>query len=818
MDPSQAAMSTVTSTTIPSTDETAVSIVRARPTVVDVTLTFSDGAAALPTGRLFQDESFTLFDAVGALEIGDAKMDSGHLDEAKNFEDEYDVLRPLLPDELVGILDQLLCIEVRASSHYGNRRSIVHLLRRDYLQAAWHKGYPLSQTLFTSTYINRLLWPTPQTLVEARFHRRGEEPSGEPLTHQLLRAYCLGTIKSCDFVHRMVSSQHYYEVCCSLPPSTAGKCSSWLTLEAPQEEDFAPQLFHRELLHRFQTEDVQSVLDNALSRLGTTDLTLEMKTAIESRLTFRKELLDFLSFDADPSNVRPLAFLSCLPSLRVIRHSHPIGRPVPESFNLRIQRTLASSIPPRPMIAIDWEDAIAYFEQLYRDTADVGQLLELGGGENLLTALWTLMSREPPTSVYVRSVVQSFLSRNDKVMGQASLERFMIGDIKHLVLPGNPFLDRRPSTSDGATCVDLEPHPRSLLVDFVSRCSVPYINIFRTVCLNRCRIRRTLCHAVIEWDNIQAEAEELDVTLRRYTGETSVNHTMSTRATYFYPLSSWAYHYKLYQLEQIVKMGFELSIYAHDELPNMYWYLSQLCMVHVSHLDRISFFLQRYGESNGGLDSRIFADGGLGHVDRTAIDTSLQRLFRTFSPIKAAEALARALHKLYVVIMRHELLPRPPRPYSSRELRFELRMRPFLPLSTPDPFSYDEFDRDTSLWNTPDLQILVDAGAAVTEAKKGWEEVLRLGWSSQTEHPSRKAHHHEPEPVQATTIQAQWTRDVKDTLRACIATSLAIVTLKKSINESVTRKYTERTKVHVPRPGEKDCWHRWWLVPKIMEV
>lgn len=31
------------------------------------------------------------------------------------------------------------------------------------------------------------------------------------------------------------------------------------------------------------------------------------------------------------------------------------------------------------------------------------------------------------------------------------------------------------------------------------------MDTFRTACLNRCRVRRTLCHHAIEWDNLQIE-------------------------------------------------------------------------------------------------------------------------------------------------------------------------------------------------------------------------------------------------------------------------------------------------------------------------
>ncbi len=39
-------------------------------------------------------------------------MDSGYLTAGETLEDDYDVLRELLPEEVLGIMDQLLCFEV----------------------------------------------------------------------------------------------------------------------------------------------------------------------------------------------------------------------------------------------------------------------------------------------------------------------------------------------------------------------------------------------------------------------------------------------------------------------------------------------------------------------------------------------------------------------------------------------------------------------------------------------------------------------------------------------------------------------------------
>lgn len=77
---------------------------------------------------------------------------------------------------------------------------------------AWHMGSPLSQSLFTSLYLDRMLWPEPKSLEDARFERDETPGPGNKLVHLVLRAYCLGLLKTCDFVHRKICSEHYYEV------------------------------------------------------------------------------------------------------------------------------------------------------------------------------------------------------------------------------------------------------------------------------------------------------------------------------------------------------------------------------------------------------------------------------------------------------------------------------------------------------------------------------------------------------------------------------------------------------------------------------
>lgn len=145
-------------------------------------------------------------------------MDSGFLQPGETLEDNYDTLAPLLPEEVIGIMDQLLCYEL-----------------------AWHTGYPLSQTLFTSVYIDKLLWPEPKRLEQAQFFR-GAPPDGKApgLLLEVLRACCLGLVKCCDFVIAKVTSRDYFE-----------------------EEDFCTHTYHRTLFPQVPMDAFLAELDLA---------------------------------------------------------------------------------------------------------------------------------------------------------------------------------------------------------------------------------------------------------------------------------------------------------------------------------------------------------------------------------------------------------------------------------------------------------------------------------------------------------------------------------------------------------------------------
>lgn len=109
----------------------------------------------------------------------------------------------------------------------------------------------------------------------------------------------------------------------------------------------------------------------------------ELKDAIRCRLLFRYEFLAALDQDLDILETRATdSFAACLSHLHELEKSHSLGQSVPEAFSLKIQRKLASTVPPRPIVHISHGDALIHLKRLCQDAIDMLQILDYRGPTN----------------------------------------------------------------------------------------------------------------------------------------------------------------------------------------------------------------------------------------------------------------------------------------------------------------------------------------------------------------------------------------------------------------------------------------------------
>ena len=398
-----------------------------------------------------------------------------------------------------------------------------------------------------------------------------------------------------------------------------------------------------------------------------------------------------------------------------------------------------------------------------------------------------------------------------RVLGTMSFKQLLFDNLDEVVLPFDLLLD--PTNADIEAPQDPRFQTAKRMEAFVIRASEPFIDIFRTVSMNRSRLRRMLIHLVAEWDGLQYEAEGIDTALRDFTNEAPiVDEQASHEEIWAFPLSSWAYLHKLRQMEWIIQMGFELSIYQLDELAGMYWYLQRLASTRIQHLERIrTFTLRRF---------RCLTQSTT--EEDKAYSRSLSFLEFSILEASATQSFADGLSCLFSFLAHLDLVPAPYHalPYSTPSQRYALRMRPFLFLSLPEVPSYPEFASLVSLrkdggmsTNDPKptsstqaettaqaISILDIADQALKVARKEWEAVSKA----------------KAETARCVPCEDWWRASVKNVLRATITANIMTTIAKKAFENFNIREASEILKVEIVESGKG--YHPWWIVPKISQI
>jgi N-alpha-acetyltransferase 35, NatC auxiliary subunit len=403
---------------------------------------------------------------------------------------------------------------------------------------------------------------------------------------------------------------------------------------------------------------------------------------------------------------------------------------------------------------------------------------------------------------------------------------------------------------------------------FRQRAAEPYLDIFRIFCQNRCRVRRTLCHSIQEWDILQADVEEIDLLLQVNMDEKPLQ-TERGDMGYAMPLSSWAYLYKLRQMEWIVQLGFELSVYQPDELAGMYWYLNYLAKTRAQHGDRIKAFTMRaletarHRKAGPGpaaqereflnslsyvrvtmLDAACtweFADGlcclytVLSRLGLTPIHAAVEKYYRYQTPSSKSRVSDDSSPGVASPTTKSSVSSRAPScTMSLAAHRYEVRMRPFSSITLPPLPSFEEHSRATTQPETPISELLRYADTAVGGARKGYEALSKLG----------------DQPAFAVHCHGRWVETIKKCLKATIAAGVAIETVRRIVQEedlesmtgathevnlegeegdavkgggTAAEKFDAKLRVvqqnlKVEMPAEGTSYHEWWLVPKITRL
>lgn len=121
---------------------------------------------------------------------------------------------------------------------------------------------------------------------------------------------------------------------------------------------------------------IQSVRD--LVRSLSEDIGQDVAHAIDRRLEMRSVFLEAAKcpeYVKQPEVARK-PWKEALLVLPDIQATHKLGKQVEEAFSAKLQRKLASTIPPRPIVQLSFEDAFGHLSRLFQDGAELIDVLD----------------------------------------------------------------------------------------------------------------------------------------------------------------------------------------------------------------------------------------------------------------------------------------------------------------------------------------------------------------------------------------------------------------------------------------------------------
>ena len=252
---------------------------------------------------------------------------------------------------------------------------------------------------------------------------------------------------------------------------------------------------------------------------------------------------------------------SLMKNLERINFGHDLGTPTPNAFSEKVQRQLATSTPPRPMIQLSWDITCRKWMSLFEDIAAAHRFTStpiIQSPACLQRAVWAFSHREP--CALARAVFQDMLFGGEAIGGEVPPYELLLTDIRDIALTGDPLVD--PQSYQVEVTTDPRHICSRLMEGFMDKAIDEYLNLYRMACQNRCRIRRTFTQAIPILDSLEIEAMKTDQELEKISP--SLRKKFYKRS--YDPLTSWTKFHKLEIMSWTIQLGFETEIYLSDEL------------------------------------------------------------------------------------------------------------------------------------------------------------------------------------------------------------------------------------------------------------
>ena len=488
---------------------------------IDVTSEFTAAAAQLAPGQLVQEANFSLFDAMSAIEVMDAKMDAAL--QWKNFPSYPKVSKEALSKglvkldghttaELIGVVD-----EVYAS------------------MVTWLEGHTLAQTVFTCLYLH-------------------ENTAIEDLG---LRSFSQAVIKIVEHMRDCISRNGVYAmedqqvICLGMATTPASDASVGVALKEAEEQTAAL---------------LKQVLSNRL------EVREDEVRALLVRQRFTRAMFSFMTSvskgTAQAVETACQKLSQCVGLLPEIMSTVALGEkldpqnPLVLGFHPVINQHL---LPPsyKPYAILPRDKGYLALQTILTQLQDVFRLCKLSSFGELLEGITEFCNIKECPNVLVRSFLVMLCLQSDrtKLFGSPSLEVLIRSDAQLLCNP--PSLNQKSPlalSTQGIESADA----------FFGKAAAPFTDILRVYCHHRARQRQRIPKCLDALGELQQDAERVDHRLHELTLK------LDPQRQHLSCYGTWLLYYIIRMMIEFVVLGFEYHLYSPFEYHYVFWYLEYL--------------------------------------------------------------------------------------------------------------------------------------------------------------------------------------------------------------------------------------------------
>ncbi|AOW06861.1 uncharacterized protein YALI1_F11956g [Yarrowia lipolytica] len=645
----------------------------------DITEELLGLARQLDVSELAKSPAFQLLDGVSALEIGNDRMDTG-----------------LLYKPLEESLAQLPKID--------GAESVLRLMDLCFgVERAWQNGASLIQSVFSCAYIESIL---------------AGHNAGAPLGHIEFQEW-----------------RHVFNVWAVAMLKNIGQSLDIMMHGGViEEEDIVFQTFQMNLFTTTGAKELESLMDSAIGWVQTQKS--EFAHAIVDRLKLRKEITQLGALTLARKLDGSIAAAKQAKRLAETITVSDSETPLEKSFTNEIQGRVQNDAPPRNLVRMKPSEAVSDFVAAMDEIISCGDVASVTSSAEFLGFMvkFSALNTKPFTRAYMHT--QIIDGEQFALLGKPVREWVVKDMIENTCATG--WGQYVLTTSDSAVA--------ELTAPFLAEADMAYSDLFGILVLNRSRQRQVLSHAVVTWDGLQVMAENLETQLEELVEPDRIDMGAGQKMNAM-PITSWVMLRKLQVMIWTALLGFELDVYKLHEWGFMSWYCEYLSLQRKQYLERVRYYLCVYADNaqmsqtfNKKNKKKGKKGGASGPKEVPTTMLQLEDINKatmlTQSMTVESSALA-DLCKCSMLLMylydRFGLIQHPQIKYTTADLMYALRLKPFSSVGVPALVNYSQFKESTTdqldalsvddifaiaTRTTNELKKMVDAVVKQTDVKR----------------------------------------------------------------------------------------------------